>query len=245
MYSLAKRHWRAQLSAITALDTEVPDPTHDWEFLDIVHTPTTALAEQQPAEAWPPKETLPRPLLRRLQRRATVTPGTEPSDKLQDQTEEIENIRMRKISSSKKDTPSRRAASPEDNESHTLAFQVYIEEAAATLDKVSRERSRPPWWERVLLYLRAVWRDEPPPSYTSSRLLYWHVHALEHERISVKPIANGEYVVAFDSAIILQRPRKDMPSFYKLLRSFTHATDWSHERLDSPSESRKVYMTVD
>ena len=137
------------------------------------------------------------------------------------------------------------ATPEEDHASHTHAFQLYIEEAAATLDKVSRERNRQPWWERLLVYLRAVWKDEPVPSRTTSSLLYWHVHALEHERISVKPISNGEYVVAFDSAIILQKPERDIPSLYKLLRSFSHATSWSHERLDSPSESRKNYINDD
>ena len=151
---------------------------------------------------------------------------------------------MQKINSFK-DTESRGtspAANPDHHDIPTHAFQVYIEEAATTLHKVSRQRSRPPWWERLLVYLRAVWRDEPTPSRTSSKLLYWHLHALEHDQISAKPIANGEYVVAFDSAIILKKPRKDMPSFCKLVRSFTHTTHWSHERLDSPSESRKVYM---
>ncbi|MPC64177.1 hypothetical protein E2C01_058288 [Portunus trituberculatus] len=256
MYSLARRHWEAH--------TVVPDSTHDWEFVDIVATSTITLADPQPAEAWPPKETPSRPLLRRLQRRATVTPGAEPAEKSEGQKEFIklekissnkdeiqdqkESIKTR-VSSSKKDTQppdACPAATPEeDHASHTHAFQLYIEEAAATLDKVSRGRNRPPWWERLLIYLRAVWKDEPVPSRTTSSLLYWHVHALEHERISVKPIANGEYVVAFDSAIILQKPEKDMPSFYKLLRSFSHAVTWSHERLDSPSESRKNYINDD
>lgn len=201
----------------------------------------------QPTEAWPPKDTPSRPLLRRLQNRATVTPRPDVSDEQQNQTPKTETIKMRRISSPTEKTPSfrnHRAASPEEHEAHAEAFLQYIEEAAATLDKVSRERSRSPWWERLLLYLRAVWRDEPQPSRSPSRLLYWHVHALEHEQISATPIANGEYVVAFDSAIMLQQPKKHMPSFYKVLRSLTHSTNWSHERLNSPQDSRKLYMGV-
>lgn len=153
---------------------------------------------------------------------------------------------MRRISSSTEKTPSFRnhcAASPEEDDARTEAFLQYIEEATATLDKASQEKKRTPWWKRLLLYLTAVWKDEPQPSRCPSRLLYWHVHALGHEQISATPIANGEYVVAFDSAVMLQQPRKHMPSFYKVLRSLNHATNWSHERLHSPQDSSRKLDT--
>lgn len=169
------------------------------------------------------------------------------TDEQQDQRANTETIRLRRFSSSIANTPSfrnHRAATPGEQEARAEAFLQYAEEAAATLDKISRERNRSPWWERLLIYLRAVWKDEPQPSRSPSRLLYWHVHALEHEQISDTPIANGEYVVAFDSAIILQQPEKHLSSFYKVLQALTHASNWSHERLNSPQDSRKVYMSV-
>lgn len=204
------------------------------------------VTQLQPTEAWVPKDTPSRSLLRRIQHRATVTPTEDLSDEQQDQTAKTEYIRMRRISSAIEKTPSfqkHRVASPEEEEARAEAFLQYIEEAAVTLNKVSRERNRSPWWERLLLYLRAVWRDEPQPSRSPSRLLYWHVHALEHEQISDTRIANGEYVVAFDSAIMLQQPKKHM-SFYRVLRSLTQDRNWNHERLNSPEDSRKVYLDV-
>lgn len=248
MYSLCRRHWSTQQLLIDDAESssEASDQIQDWQFVDLVHNSPMSVKHLHPTEAWAPKDTPTCPRLRRLQCRATVAPGSNQTDEPQGQTQKTEAIRMQRISSAEK-TPSfhnHRVASQEELSTHTEAFLQYIEEAAVTLDRASRDRNKSPWWERLLLYLKAVWKDEPQPCRSPSRLLYWHVHALGHEQISSTPIANGEYVVAFDSAILLQQPRQHMSSFYKVLRSLTHATNWSHERLHSPQESRKVIMGV-
>lgn len=124
-----------------------------------------------------------------------------------------------------------------------LEFKQFVREAIVTLDKISEERKRLPWWERTLLYLKSVWGDEPIPSRSPSRLLFWHTEAEEGHHISNTPRANGEYVVSYDNVPTFHKPHRSMRSFVTLLRNVVraqHFRDHDHGKLDSPPENRKL-----
>lgn len=127
---------------------------------------------------------------------------------------------------------------PEDLPSHE--FRRFAQEAITTLNRLSEERQRRPWWERLLLYLKSIWMDEPILSRRPSKLLFWHIHADDGEHISNTPITNGEYVVTSDSQTVLQRPQRSFRTVMHIVRNFTRPRDADQIRLDSPPESKNT-----
>lgn len=118
-------------------------------------------------------------------------------------------------------------------------FKRFAQEAIKYLETIAAERRRRPWWERLLLYLRSLWVEEPVTSRRPSKLLFWHVHADEGEHISTTPISNGEYVVTYDSKAALQRPPRTMRTIINIVRNLTHRSP-TQVQLNSPAEVRKV-----
>ncbi|KAK3872166.1 hypothetical protein Pcinc_022734 [Petrolisthes cinctipes] len=125
-----------------------------------------------------------------------------------------------------------------------LEFQLFVHEAITTLDNISAERKRLPWWERTLLYLKSVWENEPIPSRSPSRLLFWHTEAEEGHHISNTPRANGEYVVSYENMPTFHKSNpRSMHSFVTLVRNVVRAQNFperDHGKLDSPPENRKL-----
>ncbi|KAK4293355.1 hypothetical protein Pmani_033943 [Petrolisthes manimaculis] len=211
----------------------------------IVSTSMGQKEQQQQQKGKGSRSSTTRGFLQRLRQRGTVTPEACGSSSSYDQgsplpplsTDDIpgESLDMQYFDPSpKKDketkgeitsTTSTTNEDENDNEMENpnedqqyLEFQLFVHEAITTLDNISAERKRLPWWERTLLYLKSVWENEPIPSRSPSRLLFWHTEAEEGHHISNTPRANGEYVVSYENMPTFHKPNpRSMHSFVTLL----------------------------
>lgn len=194
--------------------------------------PFGAQAESLQPGAWYPEESRSR-RIRRLSRRNTVSPARRFS---------YESFPLESLSFSNGNGDSSVPPKPEDEQEaqHRQQFLSFVQEATRTLNKISEERRRRPWWERLIMYLRALWTDEPAISRRPSKLLFWHIDAENGEHLTTEPRSNGEYVVATREPASPKRPERSFKAIMTVVRALAHNKDPRQVRLNSPANQMKI-----
>lgn len=194
--------------------------------------PFGAQAEVLQPGAWYPEESRSR-RIRRLSRRNTVSPA---------RVSAYESFPLEALSFSNGSGDSRPPSKPQDEQEaeHRQQFLSFVQEATRTLNKISEERQRRPWWERLIMYLRALWTDEPAISRRPSKLLFWHIDAENGEHLTTEPRSNGEYVVATREAATPERPERSFKAVMTMVRALARNKDPRQVRLNSPANQMKI-----